>query len=64
MGIKWKCKGCGKWFEFPDTPNYETSRIEQLVHFIYTCFVNDGRMCSSCEAEAKSKSNKNNRRVK
>jgi len=47
MGIKFKCKECGKEVKFPDTPNFDTDRHEQLAHAIYTHWANRG-LCGRC----------------
>lgn len=49
MGIKYKCPKCDKEIELPDTPNFETSKWEQLVHNIYTSVANNKRPCFECE---------------
>lgn len=50
MGIKYKCKNCGKLVTFPETPNFNINRHEQLAHMIYSEWARSG-LCFNCKRE-------------
>jgi len=49
MAIKYNCPKCGKTIHFPDTPNFEKDKYEQLAHSLYTAAANNGKPCADCE---------------
>ena len=48
MAIKFTCKQCGKEIQFPETPDFETNRNDQIAHMIYSDWATVG-LCVDCK---------------